>query len=466
LPGEYAYYNISAEFTSTSNGYTSSQTTSSAKVGILRNPTDGVAVIFPASGTPSSIVRVDTTSTCPVGDNRKIQVTMFGSGFPESGYNITGNDSMDSKVKQGGLELPLLQTLAAAAADQSPAATLTGQYSFRVICRVGVLSDPTAIIGIANLWFTSPTAYQTEDPASSGTETSVTLGIDPNIGVYEGDDVTFTATLSPSNATGEVTFIATATSAGSTPITLGTDQVTAGVATITDSSLPGAGSGVPKGYKVKAVFAPSSDSFLASESDESNLSIYGKIVPVNNVAPSLGSPKVGSAVTCSAGTWLDASTYKFTLKVANVQVKQISGSATSTTYTPVAADRNKQLTCSVEATATGGGKASASAAAKTIALGTAITPLSGKSPVITGTMKVGQTVQVSTGTWSKTGATYTYQWVTMVGSKATNIANAKASSFKIPASLKGKTIGVIVTATVTGYLPGNVTVKANKAVVA
>jgi hypothetical protein len=147
-------------------------------------------------------------------------------------------------------------------------------------------------------------------------------------------------------------------------------------------------------------------------------------------------------------------------------VKQISGSATSTTYTPVPADRNKQLTCSVEATAMGGGKASASAAAKTIALGTAITPLSGKSPVISGTMKVAQTVQVSTGTWSKTGATYTYQWVTMVGSKATNVASATKSSFKIPASLKGKTIGVIVTATVTGYLPGIVTIKANKAVVA
>jgi len=374
---------------------------------------------------------------------------------------------MDSKTVQGGLALPFLQTLAAAAADQNPAATLNGEYQFKVFCRVGVLSDPTALLGVAHLWFTTPTAYQTEDPASSGAQTSVALSIDPTIGVYEGDDVTYTATMSPSNATGEVTFFATATTPGATPITLGTDQVTAGVATITDSSLPGAAlSGVPKGYKVKAAFTPSSDSFLASESDESTLNIYGKIVPINNVPPSLGSPKVGAAVTCSAGTWLDASTYKFILKVANVEVKQISGTATSTTYTPTAADRNKQLTCSVEATATGGGKASASAAAKSIALGTAITPLSGKSPVITGTMKVGQTVQVSTGTWSKTGATYTYQWVTMVGSKATNIASATKSSFKIPASLKGKTIGVIVTATVTGYLPGIVTIKANKAVVA
>jgi hypothetical protein len=309
--------------------------------------------------------------------------------------------------------------------------------------------------------------YQTEDPASSGAETSVTLGINPTIGVYEGDEVTFTATLTPTNATGEVTFTATPRSAGAQSITLGTSAVTAGSATLDYSTLPGgAGSSLPKAYDIVASFTPADDSFLASESEASGLNILGKIVPVNNVAPSLGSPKVGAAVTCSAGTWLDASTYKFTLKVANVQVKQISGSATSTTYTPVAADRNKQLTCSVEATATGGGKASASAVAKTIALGTAITPLSGKSPVISGTMKVGQTVQVSTGTWSKTGATYTYQWVTMVGSKATNIANAKASSFKIPASLKGKTIGVIVTATVTGYLPGNVTVKANKAVVA
>ena len=468
LAGEFAYYDISAEFTSSSNGYTSSNTTSSTKVGVLNPPTADVMTITPTSGTSTSAVFFDSSTICPNQTaSTNVQIVLTGPGFPVAGINVTGGGRAVDRASLGGLRIGFDGTRADKAAEQSPAVTLDGEYLFTWLCYGLNLNQPQAVLGYAKMWFTSPTAYQTEDPASSGTETSVALGINPTVGVYESDEVTFTATLSPSDATGEVTFTATPRSAGAQAIILGTAPVTAGSATLDYSTLPGgAGSGLPKAYDVVASFTPEDDSFLASESEESSLTIYGKIVPVNNVAPSLGSPKVGSAVTCRAGTWLDASTYKFTLKVANVMVKQITGSATSTTYTPTAADRNKQLTCSVEATATGGGKATASATAKTIALGTAITPLSGKSPVISGTMKVGQTIRVTTGTWSKTGAAYTYQWVTMVGSKATNIATAKASSFKIPARLKGKTIGVIVTATVTGYLPGKVTVKAKKAVVA
>jgi hypothetical protein len=102
------------------------------------------------------------------------------------------------------------------------------------------------------------------------------------------------------------------------------------------------------------------------------------------------------------------------------------------------------------------------ATAKTVGLGSALTVVAGKSPKITGVIATGKKVTVSAGTWSPAATSYTYQWVTIVGTKATAISKATASSFTIPASLKGKTIGVIVTAKKAGYANGATTVNAGK----
>jgi hypothetical protein len=131
-------------------------------------------------------------------------------------------------------------------------------------------------------------------------------------------------------------------------------------------------------------------------------------------------------------------------------------------YTPVAADANKSVSCRVTATSVDGVTANQDATAKTVGLGSALTVVAGKSPKITGTIAAGKKLTVSAGTWSPAATSYTYQWVTIVGTKATAISKATASSFTIPASLKGKTIGVIVTAKKAGYANGATTVKAGK----
>jgi hypothetical protein len=72
----------------------------------------------------------------------------------------------------------------------------------------------------------------------------------------------------------------------------------------------------------------------------------GMTAPANTVAPSItGTPQVGVASTCATGTWTGTPTpslgYQWT--VAGVVV----AGATSSTYTPVAADSGKALICVV-----------------------------------------------------------------------------------------------------------------------
>jgi hypothetical protein len=64
-------------------------------------------------------------------------------------------------------------------------------------------------------------------------------------------------------------------------------------------------------------------------------------------------------------------------------------------------------------------------------------------PAITGTTTEGQTLTSSTGTWSGTVVSYTYQWK----ADGVNIASATASTFVLTASQVGANITVAVTAT-------------------
>lgn len=76
----------------------------------------------------------------------------------------------------------------------------------------------------------------------------------------------------------------------------------------------------------------------------------------------------------------------------------------------------------------------------------AMTPVTNvTAPKISGTAKVGQTLRVSTGTWSPTPTSYTYAW--KIGSTTVSTT----SSYKVAASAKGKTVTVTVTAVADGY---------------
>ncbi|MGW3556019.1 hypothetical protein ACWDNT_01360 [Streptomyces sp. NPDC000963] len=78
---------------------------------------------------------------------------------------------------------------------------------------------------------------------------------------------------------------------------------------------------------------------------------------------------------------------------------------------------------------------------------TVVAPLRATAaPVVTGTAVVGGRVTASAGSWSPSGASYTYQW----RANGVAIAGAATAAYALPASLQGKQLSVAVTARAAG----------------
>jgi hypothetical protein len=82
-------------------------------------------------------------------------------------------------------------------------------------------------------------------------------------------------------------------------------------------------------------------------------------------------------------------------------------------------------------------------------------------PTISGTAKVASTLTAAPGTWSPTGATFTYQWLAD-GAPVTNPTTT--ATYVIPAGAVGKKISVKVTASACMKSPGSATSAATAAV--
>jgi hypothetical protein len=174
------------------------------------------------------------------------------------------------------------------------------------------------------------------------------------------------------------------------------------------------------------------------------------LTPVNTVAPSITGAKVGSVLVCRVGTWTDATSYTAVVRIGGTAVTApvtTSGGVTAARYTVRPADANKTVTCSITGRSVDSVSVAASAATTPrVALGNAARAT--RNPVINGRAAVRSTLSVTTGTWTPAGARFSYQWVTF--------------DARITAAQKGKVVGVVVTATVTGYQPGSVTVRSTK----
>lgn len=79
-----------------------------------------------------------------------------------------------------------------------------------------------------------------------------------------------------------------------------------------------------------------------------------------------------------------------------------------------------------------------------------------KLPSISGTARFDQTLKATTGTWDRSGATFTYQWLR----GGTAIKGATSASYKIQAADVGKAISVRVSAKIPGRVDGVATSKA------
>jgi hypothetical protein len=169
-----------------------------------------------------------------------------------------------------------------------------------------------------------------------------------------------------------------------------------------------------------------------------------------NTAPTpkiTGTVKVGHTVAVSRGTWSPTpSSYSYKWYRNGVAIVD----ATKSSYKLTASDAGKTLTVKVTAKKSGYTSKSRTSSAKTVAYGTFSTY---PTPKITGTVKVGQTLAVSRGTWSPTPSSYSYRWYR----SGVAISGATSSTYKLTSSDKGKAITVKVTAKKSGYTSKSMT---------
>ena len=189
--------------------------------------------------------------------------------------------------------------------------------------------------------------------------------------------------------------------------------------------------------------------------------------PSNSVAPTLSSSSamVGTAISVSStGTWSGSPTsYSYAWWWSDGNPAAISG-ATSSSYTPVSGDVGHTLICKVSATNAGGTSTSPASSNATSAVTNP--PTNSVAPVLSSTSPaVGTAVTVTTGTWSGSPSSYTYQWWWADGAPA-EISGATSSSYTPVSGDVGHTLLCKVTATGSGGASSAVSSNTSSAVTA
>jgi len=137
---------------------------------------------------------------------------------------------------------------------------------------------------------------------------------------------------------------------------------------------------------------------------------YASPAPFNTSAPtSSGGPQVGVATSVTIGSWGNAPTgYSRQFKLNGTPAgSAITGTGTAS-YTPVAGDERKTLTCVVTAT-NGAGSTPANVTCGVVAVG-AGAPVNTVLPVVSGSLAAGTLSSLTDGTWSPAWSTFTYDW--------------------------------------------------------
>jgi Hypothetical glycosyl hydrolase family 15 len=175
------------------------------------------------------------------------------------------------------------------------------------------------------------------------------------------------------------------------------------------------------------------------------------LAPTNTSAPLItGTVQVGSQLTTSPGTWsgsLATYTYQW-LRCGSSggSCAAISG-ATNSTYLLTSADQAATIRSSVTAS-NSAGSAVAVSAQTAIVSALAVAPTNTGLPTISGTPQVGLQLTASTGGWSGSPTSYSYQWrrCDITGASCSAIKGANTSQYVLASADQGATVRVAVTA--------------------
>ncbi|MET1038916.1 MAG: CHAP domain-containing protein [Aeromicrobium sp.] len=156
-----------------------------------------------------------------------------------------------------------------------------------------------------------------------------------------------------------------------------------------------------------------------------------------------GTLRYGGTLTASPGAWSPTpSAFQYQWIVGGVDV----AGATATTFKPRPQDVNQSVSMRVRA-AKGGYTAAFATSVPTAALAPAPMSVSVR-PAVTGTARVGQQLTATTGTWSRTGLSFSYQWL----AEGLPLDGATGAAYALRTADVGKTLTVEVTARRDGFV--------------
>jgi hypothetical protein len=225
----------------------------------------------------------------------------------------------------------------------------------------------------------------------------------------------------------------------------------ANIANATDASY-----GVPEtdvGHTLRVMVVATNELGSTGESSAATAVIGAEATLTNIAAPSIsGTPRLGETLTAAPGGWTGSGSLGYAYQWQRCD--RFGGScidlvgATSDEYEPVEADVGHALSVLVTATDANGSEQVASPSGQPVPASGG--PLLGTPPAISGTAQEGETLSVTTGTFTGSGApSYAYQWVRCSedGTECEDIEGANSSTY-VPAVLDlGADIRAVVTAT-------------------
>ena len=166
--------------------------------------------------------------------------------------------------------------------------------------------------------------------------------------------------------------------------------------------------------------------------------------PANSVLPSItGTAAQGQTLSANSGTWSGSPTYSYQWESCNPSATCTNVGTNSATYLVASSDAGNTLVVVVTATNTAG-SASATSAATSVVIGL---PANTVLPVITGTAAQSQTLSASTGTWTNSPTSYSYQWKSCTAPATCTNVGTNSATYLVASSDVGHTLVVAVTAT-------------------